>query len=164
MRLDAAALLIPLGTHHDLRHGAAPPPHPPTEQPPPPRQPHSESPPLEPLPSPCQPSRLRFDACGDGEGEGEEEEECVFLLEEDRRRAAWPAGRGGEDKEGERQIKMGHVAQQCQCAGDFRCTETPQQSRQRLQVFLNIARYHGFQLLEEAVEWLLEIPRAPLLS
>ncbi|GBG71097.1 hypothetical protein CBR_g8396 [Chara braunii] len=59
-----------------------------------------------------------------------------------------------------RQVKADRLAEQCKCAGPFCCTESPLEFRQRLRVFLNIARYHGFILLQEAVEWLLEIDAA----
>lgn len=53
-----------------------------------------------------------------------------------------------------RQVKSSHLADQCQCAGAFKNTTSPAVFEKELQVFLNIAKYHGFELLEEVVTWL----------
>eukprot|EP00850_Spirogloea_muscicola_P017955 SM000159S01786 [mRNA] locus=s159:288661:304957:+ [translate_table: standard] len=55
-----------------------------------------------------------------------------------------------------RQVKSAHLADQCRCAGAFECTEAPDAFRQRLKVFANIAAFHGFELLQECVQWLLQ--------
>lgn len=52
------------------------------------------------------------------------------------------------------QVKSSHLADQCQCAGAFKNTTSPAVFEKELQVFLNIAKYHGFELLEEVVTWL----------
>lgn len=51
-------------------------------------------------------------------------------------------------------MKSSHLADQCQCAGAFKNTTSPVEFEKGLQVFLNIAKYHGFELLEEVVTWL----------
>lgn len=56
------------------------------------------------------------------------------------------------------QVKATHLADQCTCAGAFKNTDSPADFEKRLRVFLNIAKYHGFQLLEEIVTWLLTTP------
>lgn len=53
-----------------------------------------------------------------------------------------------------RQVKATHLADQCTCAGAFKNTISPAEFEKGLQVFLNIAKYHGFELLEEVVNWL----------
>lgn len=52
------------------------------------------------------------------------------------------------------QVKATHLADQCSCAGAFKNTISPAEFERGLQVFLNIAKYHGFELLEEVVTWL----------
>ncbi|KAH7426493.1 hypothetical protein KP509_10G003400 [Ceratopteris richardii] len=55
-----------------------------------------------------------------------------------------------------RQIKASHLAEQCACAGAFRCSETFATFQDRMRVFMNIAVYHEFELLKEIVTWILE--------
>lgn len=55
------------------------------------------------------------------------------------------------------QVKASHLADQCNCAGSFLCTESPSEFVSKIQVFLNIAVYHQFQLLRECVSWILEV-------
>lgn len=55
-----------------------------------------------------------------------------------------------------KQVKRGHAAGQCQCAGAFVATQPPAAMRQGLRVFGNIARWHGFDMLQENVDWLLQ--------
>ncbi|KAL2635827.1 hypothetical protein R1flu_007306 [Riccia fluitans] len=55
-----------------------------------------------------------------------------------------------------RQVKASHLAEQCTCAGSFRCRESPADFLQRMRVFQNIAEYHGFDLLRECVSWILK--------
>jgi len=55
-----------------------------------------------------------------------------------------------------KQVKRGHAAAQCQCAGDFAAAQAPGSMRQGLRVFSNIAQWHGFEMLQESVDWLLE--------
>eukprot|EP00250_Pteridium_aquilinum_P003833 c14110_g1_i1 orf=789-5363(-) len=55
-----------------------------------------------------------------------------------------------------RQVKASHLAEQCACAGAFKCSETFASFQERMRVFLNIALYHEFELLQEFVAWILE--------
>ncbi|CAM6102738.1 unnamed protein product [Calypogeia fissa] len=59
------------------------------------------------------------------------------------------------------QVKSSHLAEQCTCAGAFKCRESPTVFRSRMQVFHNIAVYHKFELLRECVSWILEMSRVP---
>ncbi|BBN04847.1 DNA polymerase epsilon subunit 1 [Marchantia polymorpha subsp. ruderalis] len=60
-----------------------------------------------------------------------------------------------------RQVKASHLAEQCTCAGNFRCRESPKDFLQRMRVFHNIAVYHGFDLLQECVSWILQTAAIP---
>ncbi|KAI5066379.1 hypothetical protein GOP47_0019003 [Adiantum capillus-veneris] len=55
-----------------------------------------------------------------------------------------------------RQVKASHLSEQCACAGAFKCSETFASFQERMRVFLNIAIYHEFELLQEFVAWILE--------
>ncbi|MCO5564216.1 hypothetical protein L7F22_017874 [Adiantum nelumboides] len=56
-----------------------------------------------------------------------------------------------------RQVKASHLAEQCACGGAFKCSETFVSFKERMRVFLNIAIYHEFELLQEFVAWILEV-------
>lgn len=55
------------------------------------------------------------------------------------------------------QVKAAHLAEQCVCAGSFRCKEDESDFRSKMQIFLNIANRQGFQLLQECTSWILEV-------
>ncbi|GAY59808.1 hypothetical protein CUMW_197330 [Citrus unshiu] len=55
------------------------------------------------------------------------------------------------------QVKAAHLAEQCACAGSFRCKEDASDFRSKMQIFLNIANRQGFQLLQECTSWILEV-------
>jgi hypothetical protein len=55
------------------------------------------------------------------------------------------------------QVKASHLAEQCSCAGAFKCTDNATDFLERMRVFHNIAIYHGFNLLQEVVSWVLEL-------
>eukprot|EP00268_Persea_americana_P026628 TRINITY_DN2608_c0_g1_i2.p1 TRINITY_DN2608_c0_g1~~TRINITY_DN2608_c0_g1_i2.p1 ORF type:complete len:2201 (+),score=389.42 TRINITY_DN2608_c0_g1_i2:181-6783(+) len=55
------------------------------------------------------------------------------------------------------QVKAAHLAEQCGCAGSFRCKEETAEFLKKMRVFLNIAIYHKFQLLQECTCWILEV-------
>ncbi|XP_057955577.1 DNA polymerase epsilon catalytic subunit A-like [Malania oleifera] len=55
------------------------------------------------------------------------------------------------------QVKAAHLAEQCACAGSFRCKEDVSEFRSKMQVFLNIAVNQKFQLLQECTSWILEV-------
>lgn len=55
------------------------------------------------------------------------------------------------------QVKAAHLAEHCSCAGSFRCKEDVSEFRNKMQLFLNIARDQKFQLLEECTSWILEV-------
>ena len=60
-----------------------------------------------------------------------------------------------------RQVGRGHLRRCCdQCGGELACTQSPSAHAAGLAVFRGIARFHGFELLAEVVEWLLEVPGA----
>ncbi|XP_071730284.1 DNA polymerase epsilon catalytic subunit A-like [Rutidosis leptorrhynchoides] len=56
-----------------------------------------------------------------------------------------------------KQIKAAHLAEHCGCAGSFILREDVKDFRDKMEVFLNIARFQKFQLLEECVSWILEL-------
>lgn len=55
------------------------------------------------------------------------------------------------------QVKAAHLAEQCGCAGSFRCKEDTTEFLKKMHIFLNIAKYHKFQLLQELTSWILEV-------
>ncbi|KAK4854956.1 hypothetical protein QYF36_002733 [Acer negundo] len=55
------------------------------------------------------------------------------------------------------QVKAAHLAEQCSCAGSFRCKEDVSEFRSKMQIFLNIAIRQEFQLLQEFTSWILEV-------
>ncbi|XP_042956181.1 DNA polymerase epsilon catalytic subunit A-like [Carya illinoinensis] len=55
------------------------------------------------------------------------------------------------------QVKAAHLAEQCACAGSFRCKEDLNDFRSKMQIFLNIAIHQKFQLLQECTSWILEL-------
>ncbi|RVW54423.1 DNA polymerase epsilon catalytic subunit A [Vitis vinifera] len=55
------------------------------------------------------------------------------------------------------QVKAAHLAEQCSCAGSFRCKEDVSEFQSKMQVFLKIAMLQKFQLLQECTSWILEI-------
>ncbi|PPR80400.1 hypothetical protein GOBAR_AA40313 [Gossypium barbadense] len=56
-----------------------------------------------------------------------------------------------------RQVKAAHLAEQCGCAGSFKCKEDVSEFRSKMQIFLNIAIRKKFQLLQECTSWILQI-------
>ena len=51
----------------------------------------------------------------------------------------------------------GHLRRNCdECGGALRNTQAPEQFRDALTVFRNVASYHCFQLLQDSTEWLLQ--------
>ncbi len=59
-------------------------------------------------------------------------------------------------RRGRAQVGRGHLRRCCdQCGGALACAQPPAAHAAGLAVFRGIARFHGFQLLAEAVEWLL---------
>ncbi|XP_061359270.1 DNA polymerase epsilon catalytic subunit A-like [Gastrolobium bilobum] len=54
------------------------------------------------------------------------------------------------------QVKAAHLAEQCACAGSFRCKEDVSEFCTKMQVFLNIASRQKFKLLQECTSWILE--------
>ena len=60
------------------------------------------------------------------------------------------------------QVGSGHLRRCCdRCGGELACTQPPAAHAAGLAVFRGIARFHGFELLAETAEWLLEGPPAP---
>ncbi|KAK9999535.1 hypothetical protein SO802_019138 [Lithocarpus litseifolius] len=55
------------------------------------------------------------------------------------------------------QVKAAHLAEQCACAGPFRCKEDLTEFRSKMQIFLKIAIHQKFQLLQECTSWILEL-------
>ncbi|KAI3992350.1 hypothetical protein MKX01_030071 [Papaver californicum] len=55
------------------------------------------------------------------------------------------------------QVKAAHLAEQCKCAGAFKCKEDASEYHSKMQVFLNIAVRQNFQLLQESISWILEV-------
>lgn len=54
------------------------------------------------------------------------------------------------------QVASDHVASACHfCNGPLRATQPADGLRKGLTVFRNIARFHGFELLQEVAEWML---------
>ena len=55
------------------------------------------------------------------------------------------------------QVLAGHLRSSCGlCSGELRPTLPPATFRKQLVVFRNIAGFHGFALLEQMSDWLLE--------
>jgi hypothetical protein len=55
------------------------------------------------------------------------------------------------------QVKAAHLAEQCACAGSFKCKEDATEFRKKMQVIFNIASRQKFQLLQECTSWMLEL-------
>ncbi|XP_050220537.1 DNA polymerase epsilon catalytic subunit A-like isoform X2 [Mercurialis annua] len=55
------------------------------------------------------------------------------------------------------QVKAAHMAEQCSCAGSYRCKEDVSEFRSKMQIFLNVAIRQKFQLLKECASWILEV-------
>ena len=56
-----------------------------------------------------------------------------------------------------KQVAAGHMSCQCAyCNGPLRATQPPAAFRKGVVVFRNIARFHGFELLQESAQWLLD--------
>ncbi|GMN61114.1 hypothetical protein TIFTF001_030195 [Ficus carica] len=56
-----------------------------------------------------------------------------------------------------RQVKAAHLAEQCACAGSYRCKEDVTEFHRKMQIFLNLAVHQKFQLLQECTSWILGI-------
>lgn len=55
------------------------------------------------------------------------------------------------------QVKAAHLAEQCACAGPFKCKEDLTEFLSKMQIFLKIAIHQKFQLLQECTSWILEL-------
>ncbi|KAJ7294671.1 hypothetical protein O6H91_Y241800 [Diphasiastrum complanatum] len=55
-----------------------------------------------------------------------------------------------------RQVKASHLLEQCGCGGAYECSENFVNFNRRMMVFYNIAAFHGFELLQECVAWVIE--------
>nr|BAD23092.1 putative DNA polymerase epsilon catalytic subunit protein isoform b [Oryza sativa Japonica Group] len=56
-----------------------------------------------------------------------------------------------------RQVKAAHLSEQCSCGGAFRCKEESSQFLSKMRVFLNVAVSQKFELLQDVVQWILEV-------
>lgn len=56
-----------------------------------------------------------------------------------------------------RQVKAAHVSEQCSCGGSFRCKEESPFFLTKMRVFLNVAISQKFELLQDCVQWILEV-------
>ncbi|KAH7542023.1 hypothetical protein FEM48_Zijuj02G0029500 [Ziziphus jujuba var. spinosa] len=56
-----------------------------------------------------------------------------------------------------KQVKAAHLAEQCACAGSYRCKEDVSEFHNKMRIFLNVAVQQKFQLLQECTSWILEI-------
>ncbi|KAJ1279266.1 hypothetical protein BS78_04G142600 [Paspalum vaginatum] len=56
-----------------------------------------------------------------------------------------------------RQVKAAHLSEQCSCGGAFRCKEESSYFLSKMRVFLNVAVSQKFQLLQDCVQWILEV-------
>ena len=55
------------------------------------------------------------------------------------------------------QVLRGHLRRNCdECGGALTSTQTPAAIHDSLTIFRNVASYHGFQLLQDSTEWLLQ--------
>ncbi|KAL5211891.1 hypothetical protein ABZP36_022738 [Zizania latifolia] len=63
-----------------------------------------------------------------------------------------------------RQVKAAHLSEQCSCGGAFRCKEESSYFLSKMRVFLNIAISQKFMLLQDCVEWILEVRLCPSLT
>lgn len=57
-----------------------------------------------------------------------------------------------------RRVRASRLAERCACGGAFAPRTAPAAAAQRLRVLHSVARYHGFDVLEEATAWLLGEP------
>ncbi|GAU25117.1 hypothetical protein TSUD_274060 [Trifolium subterraneum] len=55
------------------------------------------------------------------------------------------------------QVKAAHLAEQCACAGSFKCKEDATEFRKKMLVIFNIASRQKFQLLQECTSWMSEL-------
>ncbi|CAN1252331.1 DNA polymerase epsilon catalytic subunit A [Linum perenne] len=55
------------------------------------------------------------------------------------------------------QVKAAHLAEQCGCAGSYRCKEDASEFCRKMQIFLNVAIRQKFELLQECTSWILGI-------
>lgn len=56
-----------------------------------------------------------------------------------------------------RRIKTSHLADKCRCGGFFAFRDPVAKQREQAKVFRSIAKFHGFRVLEDTVEWMLEV-------
>ncbi|KAK3158029.1 hypothetical protein QOZ80_2AG0131930 [Eleusine coracana subsp. coracana] len=56
-----------------------------------------------------------------------------------------------------RQVKAAHLSEQCSCGGSFRCKEELSHFLSKMRVFLNVAVSQKFELLQDCVQWILEV-------
>jgi len=56
-----------------------------------------------------------------------------------------------------RQVKAAHLSDQCSCGGSFRCKEESSYFLSKMRVFREVAVSQKFQLLQDCVEWILEV-------
>lgn len=54
-----------------------------------------------------------------------------------------------------KQVKAAHLAEQCACAGSFRCKEEVSEFNSKMQIFLKTAVSQKFELLQECTSWIL---------
>ncbi|RLN07683.1 hypothetical protein C2845_PM11G04980 [Panicum miliaceum] len=56
-----------------------------------------------------------------------------------------------------RQVKAAHLSDQCSCGGSFQCKEESSYFLSKMRVFRDVAVSQKFQLLQDCVEWILEV-------
>ncbi|XP_034220092.1 DNA polymerase epsilon catalytic subunit A-like isoform X4 [Prunus dulcis] len=56
-----------------------------------------------------------------------------------------------------KQVKAAHLADQCVCAGSYKCREDATKFRSKMELIWKIAIHQKFQLLQECTEWILEV-------
>ncbi|XP_021832845.1 DNA polymerase epsilon catalytic subunit A-like isoform X1 [Prunus avium] len=56
-----------------------------------------------------------------------------------------------------KQVKAAHLADQCVCAGSYKCREDAMKFRSKMELIWKIAIHQKFQLLQECTEWILEV-------